>query len=310
MSILRYKHDTKSKVAVCLLTYNHSDFIIETLKSIKQQSFKNFDLFVSDDKSTDDTYYKTKSFLKKNFFNYKLYRQTKNIGVTRNCNFLLKKTRSKYKFLVLFAGDDLMTQDRLRLQINCLQKNPNASFCYSNCYWVFNSEKFKFRHFHFFQKTPKNFKDLIEDFSIPTPTIMYNGKFMRKILFDESFTYLSDMVMVLNLWKESKPVFLNRSLTLYRRHQGSMMISKNITHDRKKIKKFILNKNKGKYNESIKHFEMLILYSDCIAKLKNKINISFAQYIKLIKMVLTSIKWSARCVVLTFFYFKNKFTIL
>ena len=86
------------------------------------------------------------------------------------------------------------------------------------------------------------------------------------------------------------------------------MISKNITQDRKKIKKFILNKDKEKNKNSIKNFEMLILYSDYIAKLKNKTNISFTQYIKLIKIVFTSIKWSARCMVLTFFYFKNKFS--
>ena len=92
----------KKKLAICLLTYNHSSFIIEALKSIKEQSFKNFDLFISDDDSTDDTYYKMNIFLKNNFSRYKLYKQKKNIGVTRNCNFLLNKIRSKYKFLVFF----------------------------------------------------------------------------------------------------------------------------------------------------------------------------------------------------------------
>ncbi len=291
-----------------MLTYNHSTFIIEALKSIKEQSFKNFDLFISDDSSTDNTYYKMKDFLKNNFSNYELYKQKKNIGVTNNCNFLLKKTRSKYKFLVFFSGDDLMCKDRLKLQINFLQKNPNASFCYSNCYWLINSDSFKFSHFHFFQNPPKNFKDLIEDFSIPLPTIMYNLKFMRNLMYEERFGYLSDIMMILNLWKKSKPVFLNLSLMFYRRHGASIMMSKNIVKDRKEIKKFILQKYKKKYSKSIKYFDMLIYYSECIAKLQEKKKISFIQYMKLMKMSLKSVKWSIRCLQLTFFYFKHKFT--
>lgn len=298
----------KKKIAICLLTYNHSAFIIEALKSIKEQSFKNFDLFISDDSSTDNTYYKMKNFLKNNFSNYELYKQKKNIGVTKNCNFLLKKTRSKYKFLVFFSGDDLMCKDRLKLQINFLQKNPNASFCYSNCYWFVNSKKYKLKHFPFFQKPPKNFANLIEDCTIPIPTITYNLKFMRNMLFNEKFKYLSDMIMVLNLWKKSKPVFLNKPLLFYRRHPKSIMMSKNILNERKKIKNFFLSKYKNKYPESVKNFQMLIQYADCINKLKKKKKINFTQYIILIKMFSKSVKWLLRCCILTFFYFKYKFS--
>ena len=298
----------KKKLAICLLTYNHSSFIIESLKSIKEQSFKNFDLFISDDDSTDDTYYKMNIFLKNNFSRYKLYKQKKNIGVTRNCNFLLNKIRSKYKFLVFFSGDDLMCKDRLKLQINFLQKNPNASFCYSNCYWLINSYRLKFKHFHFFQKPPKHFKDLIEDLSIPLLTIMYNLKFMRNLKYEERFGYVSDIMMILKLWKKSKPVFLNQTLMLYRRHAASIMMSKNIVKDRKEIKKFILQKYKKKYHNSIKYFDMLIYYSVCIAKLQENKKISFTQYIKLMRMTLKSVKWFFRCMLFTSIYFKNKFT--
>lgn len=298
----------KIKVAVGLLTYNHTHFIIDCLKSIHAQNFKKFDLFISDDKSTDDTFDKTKFFLKNNFSRFKLYKQKKNVGVTLNCNFLLKKIRSKYDFLVLISGDDLMVPDRLKLQINLLKRNPRASFCYSNCYWFINSKKYKFQHFPIFQKPPKNFKDLIEEFSIPIPTITYNLKFMRNMLFDEKFKYLSDIIMVLNLWEKSKPVFLNKPLLFYRRHQKSIMMSRNIINERKKVNKFLLTKYKSKYPSSVKNFNALIQYTECINKLKKNKKINFKQYMQSIKMISKSIKWMLRCCVLTFYYLRYQFS--
>jgi glycosyltransferase involved in cell wall biosynthesis len=115
----------KSKVAIGLIAYNHSNFIIDAIKSIQEQNYKNFDLFVSVDKSIDNTYYIAKNFLKKNFSNYRLYNQKKNIGVTGNSNILLKKIKFSYKFFSLFSVDDIMRPDKLSLQINALQKRCN-----------------------------------------------------------------------------------------------------------------------------------------------------------------------------------------
>ena len=293
-----------SKVAIGLIAYNHSNFIIDALKSIQEQNYKNFDLFVSVDKSIDETYYIAKDFLKKNFSNYRLYNQKKNIGVTGNCNFLLKKIKFRYKFFSLFSGDDIMHPDKILLQTKALQKNPNAPFCYSDCYWFKNKEGFKFRHFGIFQKIPKNYEDLIEDFSIPTPTIMYNAKYIRKLTFKKKFIYLSDMMMVLNLWKKFKPVFINQPLVLYRRHGESIMLSKNLTEDRVNIKKFLHAKFKKKI-KTLQSFDALITYSNLIYKLRNKFTISFTEYMKLMRMAFKSVKWFFRCGSLTIYYLLN-----
>ena len=296
----------KPKVALGLIAYNHSDFIVEALKSVKAQNYKNFDLFVSVDKSADNTHSIAYNFLKKNFSNFKLYKQKKNIGVTGNSNFLLKKIKFKYKFFILFSGDDVMHPNKLSLQIDALKKNPNAPFCYSDCHWTTRNKLFKLRHFSFFQKIPKSYEDLIEDFSIPTPTIMYNAKYVKKLIFEKKFTYLSDMVMVLKLWKKFKPIFISKSLIFYRRHDKSIMLSKDVSKDRINIKKFLHAKFKKKKLQSLKSFEALIIYSNLIFNLRSKHKIDFIEYVKLMHMFFKSPKWFVRCGILTAYYFLNR----
>ena len=45
-----------NEVSVLVLSYNSSGTVIETLDSIKNQTYKNLHIFVSDDCSTDDSY--------------------------------------------------------------------------------------------------------------------------------------------------------------------------------------------------------------------------------------------------------------
>ena len=42
-------------VSVVVITYNSAKFVIETLESVKSQTYKNIELIISDDCSTDDT---------------------------------------------------------------------------------------------------------------------------------------------------------------------------------------------------------------------------------------------------------------
>ncbi len=42
-------------VSVCIITYNSAKFVVEALESIKSQTYKNIELIISDDCSTDNT---------------------------------------------------------------------------------------------------------------------------------------------------------------------------------------------------------------------------------------------------------------
>jgi glycosyltransferase involved in cell wall biosynthesis len=76
-------------VSVIIVTYNSSEFIIETLESVKEQSYKIIELIITDDASTDNTVLKCEQWLSENkshFLSTKLITIDKNSGIVANRN--------------------------------------------------------------------------------------------------------------------------------------------------------------------------------------------------------------------------------
>ena len=104
-------------VSVVVVTYNSANTIIETLESIKEQSYPNIELIISDDASTDDTIEKCRKWMAANgrkFLNSKIISSERNKGIPANCNKGIQA--SSGKFLKPIAGDDA-------LMVSCLMDN-------------------------------------------------------------------------------------------------------------------------------------------------------------------------------------------
>ena len=82
--------DEKKLVSICLASYNHEKYIDECLNSLLQQSYSNIEVLISDDCSSDNSFKKIKNFFFKNKgrLKIKIFRQNKNIGISKNFNFL------------------------------------------------------------------------------------------------------------------------------------------------------------------------------------------------------------------------------
>jgi glycosyltransferase involved in cell wall biosynthesis len=296
-------------LAIGVITYNSAKYITETLESIDSQTFKKFDLLISDDASSDDTLAVIKQFLKEKKIKAKVFKQKKNLGITKNCNFLIKKIVNKYKFFALSAADDLMHKKRLEIGYKILNKNKNIFFLFSDCRWFVKNKFLGIRHF-LFQKVPKTKSDLVEDFTVPTPTIMYNSKYFPKTGFDKKFKNLSDFVMVFNLWKDTKYYFVDKVLIYYRRHANSVMLSNKIYKERLLLEKFFKKKKiNKKYPHSFEKFIQLKLYSKFSYHIKSKSRISTDEFLKFILSPPHTIKWIIRkliiiCRLVSFFVCK------
>lgn len=76
-------------VSIPVITYNSAKTVIETLDSIKAQTYPNIELIISDDCSTDDTVQLCREWIEKNgerFERTELISVTKNTGVSGNNN--------------------------------------------------------------------------------------------------------------------------------------------------------------------------------------------------------------------------------
>jgi glycosyltransferase involved in cell wall biosynthesis len=118
-------------VTVFTPNYNKSKFLEETIESVLQQTYGNFEYIIIDDCSTDDSW----DIINKYAFKddrIKIYRNDENMKIvkTRNKGFQLSSNNAKY--FAILDSDDVSTPNRLENQIKFLEENPQYGLVGSN----------------------------------------------------------------------------------------------------------------------------------------------------------------------------------
>jgi glycosyltransferase involved in cell wall biosynthesis len=109
-------------VTLGLPVYNGEKFIEETLISILNQTFDDFELIISDNASTDATEKICKSYASKDK-RIKYHRNEKNLGAAKNNNQLVDMASGKY--FKWAAADDLIYPEYLKLCVDILENNTD-----------------------------------------------------------------------------------------------------------------------------------------------------------------------------------------
>ena len=116
------------KVSILIPTYNREKIIAETLESAINQTYKNIEIIIVDNCSTDNTYLKVKDYsLKDN--RIKLYRNNKNIGPVKNWKKCIEF--AKGEFIKILWSDDLISLDFVERTLNVLKNNNEIAFVYT-----------------------------------------------------------------------------------------------------------------------------------------------------------------------------------
>lgn len=112
-------------ISVVVPAYNVEKTIKETIQSILNQTFTDFELIVINDGSTDGTLgvVKTIEDTRLKVFSY----ENAGLPEARNRGIV----RSTGEFITFIDADDLWTADKLELQLEALQKHPEAGLAYS-----------------------------------------------------------------------------------------------------------------------------------------------------------------------------------
>jgi glycosyltransferase involved in cell wall biosynthesis len=103
------------KHTVLILTYNQDKLISQTLESVLYQKSLPFEVIISDDHSTDNTFEILNYYKLKYPSIIKLFRQERNLGIFGNQNFLINQVSGD--IVTFLAGDDLL-KSNLFLQLN------------------------------------------------------------------------------------------------------------------------------------------------------------------------------------------------
>lgn len=109
------------KVTIGIPVYNAEKFIRNTLISIFNQTYSNFELIITDDGSTDDSLNIIKSFTDNRI---RIYSDGENKGISYRLNQQVNLAKGKY--FVRMDADDIMFPNRLEKQLAFLENNPNC----------------------------------------------------------------------------------------------------------------------------------------------------------------------------------------
>ena len=166
------------KVSIILPNYNSSKTIKETISSVLNQTYKNWELIIVDDNSDKET----KSILSKfkKFKKIKIFYLGKNKGAAYCRNFAIKKSNSY--FVAYIDSDDLWKRNKLNLQINFMQKN-NYFFTYTN-YKTFKINKPIKKTI--LAPSKFNFDSFVKNTSIATSTMIVRRSVAGKIKFSNT----------------------------------------------------------------------------------------------------------------------------
>lgn len=117
-------------VSVALRSYNQKDFLKESIDSILEQTYSNYEIIIADDASTDGSVELIKKYAE-DFPNIiKPILNKNNKGHTKNLNIALFACKGKY--IAIFDGDDIMFPDKLKLQVEFMEQKPECTVCYHN----------------------------------------------------------------------------------------------------------------------------------------------------------------------------------
>lgn len=200
------------KVSVIVITYNRSDLLASSLKSILNQEYKGYELVVVDDGSID----KTKAFVKKLQRDYKniryFYQEHKGYSAARNLG--LKKSKGD---IILFTDDDCIVEKMwIKKILKRFKENPSVAAVGGSISPIENS-KISWAHYilNFSSWHPKNKTAYIKD--IPTANIAYKKKMIEGMYFPKLPKNISyeDSLFNFELIKQGKKILFDPSIRVY-----------------------------------------------------------------------------------------------
>jgi glycosyltransferase involved in cell wall biosynthesis len=146
--------DRWPRVSIIIPTYNQKDFLKEALESALAQDYRNLEIIVGDDHSTDGTDKVMQHYAKADN-RIKYIRHNENLGPGNNSSYLLyNHTDAKY-FMILNHDDYLIKNDYISQAVDFLSDHPNVSFVWANCR-MYNNETGKFTETNFKRESITN----------------------------------------------------------------------------------------------------------------------------------------------------------
>lgn len=141
-------------VTLICICYNHEPFVLESLDSVISQSYKNIQIIIVDDASTDNSVKEIEKWLV-NKSNITFIKNKINVGNTISFNKALKLVEGD--FIIDLATDDVLLHNTIATQIDAFKTNEQKALVFGNAELI--NEQGNFLSYYFDVDTQKCVKD-------------------------------------------------------------------------------------------------------------------------------------------------------
>tara|TARA_B100000700_G_C14876952_1_gene776131 strand:+ start:302 stop:1123 length:822 start_codon:yes stop_codon:yes gene_type:complete len=193
-------------VSVVLPTWNRVEWLAQSINSVLEQTFTDFELFVVDDGSTDSTY----EFLKNYHGKIRTIVFRENFGVSKARNTAISMSNSEW--VAFLDSDDFWYPTKLQNQIDYFKLFPSCPIHFTDEIWIRNGKRVNPKKKHqkrdgwIFQ--PSLNLCLIS----PSSVILKRELFEIHGMFDETLPVCEDYDLWLRLTLRYRVAFLNQKL--------------------------------------------------------------------------------------------------
>ena len=140
------EYRTNPLVSVIIPTYNNAKYIGESIGLVLKQTYRNLEIIVVDDGSTDNTREILDPYIKKKYIKY-IYQENRKQGAARNNGI----RHSQGELIALLDSDDLWLPEKLELQVP-LFVDKEVGLVYAGCIWFNDNRIVKTTNFSRFCK--------------------------------------------------------------------------------------------------------------------------------------------------------------
>lgn len=234
-------------VSVVMSCYNSEKFIFDAIKTVVNQTYKNWELIIVNDFSTD----KSLKIIKDTITRFKITEKVKVINHEKNCgcgtslNDAIENSNGEL-IAVLDSDDALATKDSIKIMVDAHLKHPEASLVYSN-YWECGPSLKQIKIF-------KTRQILDGETYLGTKIRISHFKVFKKSFYDKTpgvnrnLRQTVDKDLVLKLEEVGKLIHVNQELYLYRQRRDNL--TKSVGKKNKEYRTFVKIMRYKVYNEA------------------------------------------------------------
>jgi len=209
-------------VTICIPAYNVEKTVVQTVRSILNQTYHNMEILVVDNDSRDNTLLLLREF---NDSRMKIYKNSKNIGAERNFDRCVQLANGEY--IAIFHADDVYRSDIVQKQVQAFQDNPTIGAVFTFAELINESGevigeyglpvKLRGKRIYHFREI---FFSMLEngDFLFCPSAMVKSALYKELVPFEERFGTSADTDMKLRILEKCPIVILPEKLMSYRIH--------------------------------------------------------------------------------------------